>query len=92
MLYLFSTVSIVPQLAKLNGRTALPIQKSGNLQPLTYFTPLLNRHYVTPTLKANLMEIANEFKKETQQLHLTYLDANFPFIDGFPLIPHLIPN
>ena len=88
-MYLFCTLFIVPYLAKLNGRTALPIFKSGNLQPLTYLTPLLNRHYVTPALKANLFEIAGNFKKETQVLHLTYLDANFPFIDGFPLIPHL---
>lgn len=90
--YLFCTIFIVPQLAKLNGRTALPFCKSCNVQPHTYLTPLLNRHYVKPKLKADIYEIAKEMKAETKTLNVSYLDANFPFLDGFPLLPHLSHN
>lgn len=87
--YLISTFFVIPQLAKQNGRAPLPITKSTNLIPLNYLTPLLNRHYVKPKLKSQLIRIANEMNSENSKLKLSYLDANFPFIDGFPLLPHL---
>jgi len=90
--YLFCTILVIPQLAKLNGRTALPAYKSGGLRPHTYLTPLLNRHYVKPKLKVELFEIAKEMDEETPSLNISYLDANFPFINGFPLLPHLSHN
>jgi len=89
--YLICTLLIVPQLARLNNRTALPVVKTGNLVPHTMITPLLNRNYVTPTLKSDLLSIADRME-ESGNLKLSYLDANFPFIDGFPLIPHLSHN
>ncbi|MDG1435070.1 MAG: hypothetical protein P8Q41_13710 [Saprospiraceae bacterium] len=67
----------------------MPITKSSNLIPHNYITPLLNRHYVKPKLRNQLYEIANETNSENNNLKLSYLDANFPFIDGFPLLPHL---
>jgi len=92
ILYLISTLLIVPSIAKLNGRVPLPVTKSSNLIPHNYITPLLNRHYVKPKLKNQLYEIANETNSENNKLKLSYLDANFPFIDGFPLLPHLSHN
>lgn len=92
ILYLLSTLLIVPALAKLNGRVPLPITKSSNLIPHNYITPLLNRHYVKPKLRDQLYEVANETNFENRKLKLSYLDANFPFIDGFPLLPHLSHN
>lgn len=92
VLYLISTFFIVPEIAKLNGRVPLPITKSSDLIPHNYITPLLNRHYVKPKLKTQLYEIATETNSENNKLKLSYLDANFPFIDGFPLLPHLSHN
>jgi len=89
VLYLATSFLIVPQLAKLGGRVALPVFKSGNLIPHNFITPILNRHYVKPLLKSQLTNIADSINADNNQLKLSYLDANFPFIDGFPLLPHL---
>ncbi len=51
-------------------------------------TVLLNRHYVKKRLAADLNEIAKAFDIKYPGAKLTYLDANFPFVDGFPLLPH----
>ena len=92
MVYLAFALLVIPQVAKIGGRTALPISKSGNLIPHTYLTPLLNRHYVMPALKSDLHSIADETNQNNPLLKVSYLDANFPFIDGFPLLPHLSHN
>lgn len=91
-LYSVSTFLVVPPLARMCGRVPLPITKSANLIPHTYITPLLNRHYVKPTLLADLSKIADDLHAKKTNLKVSYLDANFPFIDGFPLLPHLSHN
>jgi hypothetical protein len=48
---------------------------------------LANRHYVHPELKDASLRVARKFQQEAG-IPLTYLDANFPFVDGFPLLPH----
>jgi len=87
--YLFAVLLIIPNLAKLNGRIALPVSKSGHLIPHNYLTPILNRHYVKARLKEQLLDLAKNTNAENKNLKVSYLDANFPFIDGFPLLPHL---
>jgi len=87
VLYAVTIVAIVPPLAKKYGRVALPW--SGNLQPLTLWTCLLNRHYVTPSLKEMVTEATEIFTKAHPDRKVNYLDANFPFIKEFPLWPHL---
>ncbi|GAB1858611.1 hypothetical protein MHTCC0001_34510 [Flavobacteriaceae bacterium MHTCC 0001] len=52
--------------------------------------PLLFRNYVSPTLKHELEQAAHVLNKKN--LSITYLDANFPFLNGFPLLPHLSHN
>ncbi len=89
-IYLISCLLIVPQLSKLNGRVALPM--TGDLVPHNYMTILMNRHYVQPKLKGILLESTSDFKANNTNLKVKYLDANFPFIDGFPLLPHLSHN
>jgi len=89
VLYLIFTFGLIPIFAKQLGRTPLPILKSGNLIPHNLITPLLNRHYVKPQLKAQLTELSNKINSKNNSLKVSYLDANFPFIDGFPLLPHL---
>ena len=89
--YILITLLVVPILSSLGGRVPLPLKKSGSLAPHSYWTVLLNRNYVTPELREELLKVSNIYEKETG-LKLIYLDANFPFIDGFPLLPHLSHN
>jgi hypothetical protein len=92
LLYITTTILIVPPLAKFTGRVPLPILKSGNLIPHNFITALLNRHYVKPDLRTHLITTANKINAQNNNLKISYLDANFPFIDGFPLLPHLSHN
>ena len=87
--YTICNLAVIPHLSKLGGRVALPITKSDKLIPHNYITPFLNRHYVNYDLKTELLEIANQMNSSNPHLKVSYLDANFPFIDGFPLLPHL---
>jgi len=79
-------------LAKYFGRVPLPMTKFENLVPHNFLTPILNRHYVKPKLKSQLIEIAKMTNIINRKLKVSYLDANFPFIYGFPLLPHLSHN
>ena len=90
--YLVATLAIVPLIAKPFGRTALPLIETNNLQPLNILTCLLNRNYVQPELKQATIEVAQQISKKYPGTTLNYLEANFPFFDGFPLIPHLSHN
>ena len=84
-LYLFSTLVIVPLIAPIFGREK--VRNSRHFYPTTYATVLLNRNYVRPELNDLLESVSNQL--EADNIELRYLDANFPFIDGFPLLPHL---
>lgn len=92
ILYLICTLFVVPPLAKLLGREALPMRSNAHLRPLNVLTCLLNRHYVKPSLKTAILRTSREFVLKYPEAKLYYLDANFPFMDGFPLIPHLSHN
>ncbi len=92
ILCFISTFLLAPPLANQFGRTPQPIFKSSNLAPHTYLTVLLNRHYVTSTLKNELIQISDQFEQSNPNIKTVYLDANFPFFDGFPLLPHLSHN
>ncbi len=87
-LYLLFTFLIVPLFAPLLGREK--VKHSKKIQPTNYSTVLLNRNYVSPKLN-KLLQVTEEYLKETPiQIH--YLDANFPFFNGFPLLPHKSHN
>ncbi len=81
-------VLIVPPLAKRYGRVPMPVfkEKSMAIKPANWFTFLANRHYVKPVLKRAILKTASKMKKE--RIILVYLDCNFPFFEGFPLLPH----
>jgi len=85
--YLFVVLIVVPQLAPLFGRVALPM--GGAVAPRTVFTVLANRHYLCTRGAENLAKAAANFQKKYPNLQVLYLDACFPFWDGFPLLPHL---
>lgn len=86
--YLILSLTLVPILAKRFGRVPLP-KTNPKLTPATSFTWLANRHYVKPELLDLLQETSDVLP---ENLSIVYLDANFPFLDGFPLIGHLSHN
>jgi len=92
MLYLLATFVIMPVLARPFGRVQLPVTTTNNLRPLTFMTCLLNRNYVRKDLRDVAFSVASEMSKKYPGTVINYLDANFPFINGFPLFPHLSHN
>lgn len=93
-LYLLVSLLIIPPVANQFGRVPLPFfaTKDAPIQPLRLLTCLMNRHYVNPQLKERIALISNKLQKEFKGTKVVYLDANFPFFNGFPLLPHLSHN
>ncbi|MDT0558417.1 hypothetical protein RM697_07155 [Ichthyenterobacterium sp. W332] len=89
LLYLVFNLVLIPPMAKTFGREQLPIFHK-TLEPINWFYPLTFRNYVTPELKALLIEASKS--SQLNAYKIIYLDANFPFIDGFPLLPHRSHN
>lgn len=89
LFYIFITFIIIPPIAKIFGREPLPMLGNGYLQPVNIGYCLLNRHYVKPSLKIALLRVAEKFATAFPGAKIAYLDANFPFWDDFPLLPHL---
>lgn len=87
-LYLLSTLLIVPLISPFFGREK--VKHSEKIKPTNYMTVLLNRNYVKPKLNKLLNQAVEELNGTKIKIH--YLDANFPFIDRFPLLPHLSHN
>ena len=71
------------------GRVALSCFAGGSLQVQSWMYCALNRNYVTPELRDVLIETAEELDRQYPGTETLVLDANFPFLDGFPLLPHL---
>jgi len=57
-----------------------------------FLTQLLNRNYVKPQMNAVLDKVSNNLQQSHPKVEIHCLDANFPFWDGFPLLPHLSHN
>lgn len=89
-LYSLTIMLIVPPLAEWGGRVPLPVN-SVSLKAWSPTSLLCNRHYVRPELKRAIVELSDSFYEE-HGVGMTYLDANFPFWDGFPLLPHRSHN
>ncbi|WP_196893831.1 hypothetical protein [Aureivirga marina] len=87
-LYVIFTFTIIPFIAPIFGREK--IASNDKIAPTNYMTILLNRNYVTPELNTVLEKTAKCIEK--QPFKINYLDANFPFLNGFPLFPHLSHN
>lgn len=89
LLYLIAVLVIVPPLAKVLGRVSLPWTETEPVRPANFTTVLLNRNYVRPELKQATFDVARQMNLKYPGTIINYLEANFPFIDGFPLLPHL---
>lgn len=85
--YLLATLLIVPFVAPFFGREK--IKNTEVVRPHSLFYTLANRNYVTPQLNEALQAISKRFAHTYPNIEIRYLDANFPFVDGFPLLPHL---
>ena len=71
------------------GRVPLPCVQGASfarVEPETLLTCLLQRHYVTTTARDVLSDAARRMGVDARP---RYLDAGFPFLDGFPMLPHL---
>ncbi|MBR9921814.1 MAG: hypothetical protein GYB31_13320 [Bacteroidetes bacterium] len=79
---------VLPSIARVSGRE--PIRLSPNVKPVSWFTVICNRHYVDPVWNDILENVGENLKYEGIQI--SYMDANFPLFDGYPLIPHLSHN
>ena len=90
LIYLGATFLIVPVLAPVFGREK--IKETKLVTAHSFFTKLLNRNYVRPELNRTLEKISTGFNKKHPGIKVVYLDANFPFINNFPLLPHLSHN
>lgn len=91
-LYCLTTFLVIPLIAPQFGRVPLPLTETNNLQPLNLLTCLLNRHYVKPELRQTTFEVSKQMSDKFPGTIVNYLDGNFPFIDKFPLLPHLSHN
>ncbi len=89
-LYLVSTFLIVPKIAPIFGRER--ITETEFLKAHSFFYKIANRNYVKPELNKIIGQIATEFEQQNSGIKMVYLDANFPFINKFPLLPHLSHN
>ncbi|MDG2527985.1 hypothetical protein [Caulobacter endophyticus] len=81
----------VPPLAKLGGRERLPCVVGVN-EPLGAASPLLcvlNRNYARVEVRTTVAALAGHMAQAYPGTVTRYLDAGFPFFDGFPLPPHL---
>ena len=90
ILYTFVTFLIVPSVAPFFGRQK--IKDNQKIKSHSFLTKLSNRNYVTPKLHAILKDVSSKMDETYPRIQLIYLDANFPFFDGFPLLPHLSHN
>lgn len=71
------------------GRVPLPCLSEGPLKMQSWVYCALNRHYVTPKMAVVAQDLANHMDRQFPGTVTLALDANFPFIDGFPLLPHI---
>ncbi len=89
-LYCFSTFFLVPKIAPYFGREKIEESKNVKIHSILY--KIANRNYVRPELNSIIQKIGNSISENHQGLKLIILDANFPFLDNFPLLPHLSHN
>jgi murein endopeptidase len=75
--------------APLTGRVALPCWSDGVLEMKSWVFCVTNRNFMDPDLIAALQDSAEDLDAAFPGTVTQVLDANFPFFNGFPLLPHL---
>lgn len=89
--YTVMTLFVVPPLASLSGRVPLlcGLSTERNYAAANTLYCALNRNYANARLKSLLEGLDRYMNAAFPGTQTLYLDANFPFFDGFPLLPHL---
>ena len=91
LLYAIASSSIVPPLAKAFGREPLQCaatqKKPYGARSGLYC--LLGRNYVRAETREMIEALAAAMAAKDPRNVVVYLDAGFPFADGFPMPPHL---
>lgn len=79
------------KIAPLAGRVPIACLAASNTEPVeqSVLYCALNRNYVVPELARIVTDLAAHMDREFPGTETLVLDAGFPFIDGFPLLPHL---
>ncbi len=83
-----SSLAVAPML----GREPISCISDTPLKMQSLMYCAMNRQYVTPELKGVLLDFSENMQNEFPGTTTLVLDANFPFISGFPLLPHLSHN
>lgn len=71
------------------GRVPLHCGGDGPLRMHSVIYCATARNYMSPELLNTLEDVAAEVARQHPGAVVQVLDANFPFLDGFPLLPHL---
>jgi len=79
-------------IAPMFGRVPLPCVSGDALQMQSKMYCALNRQYVVPELKDVLTDYAADMEAAFPGTRTRVLDGNFPYLAGFPLLPHLSHN
>ncbi|MCK7612336.1 hypothetical protein [Roseibium sediminicola] len=87
--YAALSVSAIWLAPAVSGRVALPCFSDGPLKVQSWLYCGLNRNYVSPEIKTILDDLSAATDSRYPRTQTLVLDANFPFFDGFPLLPHL---
>jgi hypothetical protein len=90
-LYAGLSIFVIPPLAAFGGRIPLPCHAEAD-RPFAAAHPLycaLNRHYVDRRVVPLLTDLSRAVDRAYPGTLTLFLDGNFPFLTGFPLLPHL---
>ncbi len=79
----------VQALASLGGRVGLPCTEQGALRVASPLYCIAHRHYVRREMRALAQDLARALDAAYPGTLTQALDAGFPFLDGFPLLPHI---
>ncbi len=89
-LYTMTTIFVVPPVARYAfNRVPLPVYSNPHLEPENVVYCIFNRTYVRPEFLQALELVAEQMQEKFPGAAIWFMDANFPFIDGYPLHPHL---
>ena len=91
ILYSVMTVLVIPKAAEAFGRVRLPCFQDGNatVVPANWLTCALNRGYVKAELRVVIEALGADISTRFRGSRVTVLEGGFPFVDGFPMLPHL---
>jgi hypothetical protein len=94
ILYVMVTLTVVPVLARIGGRMALPIfaTEKTPVAPRSFLFVLFNRNYVKKDARDVVLQAARRLRQAHPGSVVYYLDAGFPFWNQFPMLPHLSHN